>query len=255
MGSPGAGKLRELNCKKAWVFKVTANKDKKKFTTITVIIPVLNEEEMLLKNANHFEDLKRTAELIIVDGGSCDRTIELASKFGKVLKSKNGRAVQMNLGAKEAKGDILLFLHADSFLNSNALSDASECINRGTIGGCFTQRLNNDLPVYRKIEKIGNIRAKKKKIFYGDQGIFVRSDVFFKLGGFPEVPVMEDMLFSKKLRRAGKVKCLDSIIYVSARRWENHGFIRTNFIYFIMLQLFSLHVPLRIIKYFYKDKR
>ena len=222
---------------------------------ISVIIPVFNEEEILLKNAGRFKDLKKDTELIFVDGCSDDQTVELASRIGKVLIGEKGRARQMNLGAKTARGDILLFLHADSFLNNGALDSVREYIKRGGVGGCFSQRIYNEHSVYRFMEMKGNIRAKKKKIFYGDQGIFVRRDVFFVLGGFPEVPVMEDVLFSKKLRRAGKVACLDDIISVSARRWEKHGFFMTNFLYSLMAALFSMHIPLGVIKYFYKDKR
>ena len=232
-----------------------SGKSQNNFRKISVIIPVYNEEEMLLKNETHLKNLKKDTELIFVDGGSCDRTIELASKLGKVLIGKKGRAVQMNLGASEAKGDILLFLHADSFLNNNALNSIRNCINKGALGGCFTQRLNNELPVYRGIERGGNIRAKKKKIFYGDQGIFVRRNIFFALGGYPEIPVMEDLVFSKKLKRVGKVECLNDIINVSARRWEEHGIFRTNILYAIMLLLFSMHVPFGIMKCFYKDTR
>jgi len=220
---------------------------------ITIIIPVLNEEEILTKNYDHFTDLGKDAEIIFVDGGSSDRTIELASRLGKVVKSKRGRARQLALGVKEAKGDALLFLHADCYIKSNALFNACKCMGNGAIGGCFTQRLDSDLPIYRKIEYKGNKRARNRKIFSGDQGIFVRKDIFFALGGFPEVPVLEDILFSKKLRKAGRVEVLDDKIYVSARRWQKEGFFKTNTLYTIMSILFLLHVPLGIIKVIYRD--
>jgi len=249
------GEMKRLEGKNAliigssWKIKMAAK------LNISIIIPVLNEEEMLLKMSDRFSELKQTAEVIFVDGESSDGTVELASQLGKVLKGKKGRGVQMNLGAKKATGDILLFLHADAYINKRAVSSVRECIHKGAVGGCFTQRLNNKFAVYRYMERQGTVRAKKTKIFYGDQGIFVRRDIFFALGGYPEVPVMEDILFSRKLRRAGKVECLDDRIYVSARRWEKHGFFKTNILYNIILLLFSLHIPLRIIKYLYKDKR
>ena len=222
---------------------------------VTIIIPVLNEEEILTKNYDHFTGLGKDAEIIFVDGGSSDRTIELASRLGKVVKSKRGRARQMNFGAKMARGDALLFLHADCFLESSALHSVYECIRNGAIGGCFTQRLDSDLPVYRKIEYKGNKRARERKIFSGDQGIFVRKDIFFALGGFPEVPVLEDILFSKMLREAGRVEVLDDKIYVSARRWQKEGVFKTNILYTIMSILFLLHVPLGIVRAVCKDTR
>ncbi len=222
---------------------------------LSIIIPVLNEESELRKLSNHFCELREVAEIIFVDGGSSDKTIELTSKLGIVLKGKKGRAAQMNLGAQAAKGDVLLFLHADCFLSKHALSSAHNCITNGIVGGCFTQHLDNARSVYRKISREGNLRAKKTKIFYGDQGIFVRRDIFDKLGGFPEVLIMEDVLFSKKLKKAGRTVCLDDPIYVSTRRWEKYGILRTNVNYKIIWLLFRLHVPLRLINYLYKDMR
>ena len=222
---------------------------------ISLIVPVLNEEEVLRENFRHLEALKKDSEIIFVDGGSSDGTMEIAGKLGKALKSSKGRALQMNCGAREAKGDMLLFLHADSYIEEKTLSAAYERIKDGAIGGCFTQRLNNDKPIYRIIETIGNRRARARKIFYGDQGIFVRKDIFFNLGGFPHVSVMEDVIFSQKLNRLGRVDVLDELIYVSTRRWERGGFFNTNLAYMVMALLFYLRVPLSIIKKLYRDVR
>tara|TARA_Y100000031_G_C8058125_1_gene309338 strand:- start:3 stop:674 length:672 start_codon:yes stop_codon:yes gene_type:complete len=222
---------------------------------ISIVIPVLNEEEILKENFERLETLKKVAEIVFVDGGSSDATIEVASKLGRVLKGKKGRALQMNLGAGEANEDILLFLHADSYIDEDSLIAASRCIKNGALGGCFTQRLKNDRAIYRFIEGIGNSRAKRRKIFYGDQGIFTKKDVFFSLGGFPEQAVMEDVLFSKRLKEKGRVEILDSPIYVSSRRWERDGFFKTNFLYMIMSLLFYLRLPAPFIKRIYRDVR
>lgn len=229
--------------------------EKERKYKISIIVPVLNEEEVLTKNSSHFNELKRNGEVIFVDGGSSDKTIEIASQLGRVLRSKKGRALQMNSGAKETGGDVLLFLHADCFLERSAIPKACESVKKGAVGGCFTQRLDNEMPMYRKIEYKGNKRAKLTKIFSGDQGIFVRKDVFFGLGGFPEVPVLEDILFSKMLRKAGRVEVLDDKIYVSARRWQKEGVFKTNILYTVMSILLLLHVPLGIIKAVCKDTR
>lgn len=222
---------------------------------VSLVIPVLNEQDSLKKNFKCLEGLKKYAEIIFVDGGSMDGTVEVARGLGRVLKSRRGRAPQMNTGAKAANGNMLLFLHADCFLEGRAVEAARSALNNGAIGGCFTQRLTNERLVYRLIEGIGNRRARKDKIFYGDQGIFVKRDVFFSLGGFPDTPVMEDVLFSKALKALGRVEVLEDNIYASTRRWEKKGFLKTNLSYIFMMLLFYLHVPLPIIRSIYKDVR
>jgi rSAM/selenodomain-associated transferase 2 len=201
----------------------------------------------------HIHALKGHAEVVFVDGGSSDQTVEWASRLGTVLKSKKGRATQMNVGANEAHGEIFLFLHADCYVNKNALRSVRQCIKQGAVGGCFTQRLANDSPVFRKIEHEGNHRARMRKIFFGDQGIFVRRDIFQRTGGFPEVPVMEDVLFSKELARMGKTVCLSEPIYASTRRWNEYGFHKTNARYKLMWLLYHLRVPVSIIQHFHMD--
>jgi len=223
---------------------------------ISIICPIYNEEKILTETAVDLEKLSRQAELIFVDGGSSDRSVEIAGKFTKVFTSKKGRAVQMNYGASQAKGDILLFLHADSVICADTLvSIETKIIQDGFIGGCLNQRIDNKALVYRFIESEGNFRAHARKIFYGDQGIFVKNEVFLKIGGFPEVPIMEDVLFTRKLRRAGKTVVLSDKIMVSARRWEKRGIIRTTLIFILIILLFCLKMPLPKIKQLYEDLR
>ena len=164
---------------------------------ISVIVPVYNEEKVLKDNANRFRALLECAELIFVDGGSLDRTPEIAERYGKLHKSPKGRAAQMNCGAHQAQNDTLLFLHADNSIPPEALkSIETHMAKDDLIGGCLTQRIENDAFIYRLIERQGNRRAEHAKIFYGDQGIFVKRRVFLEAGGFPDVPLMEDILFS-----------------------------------------------------------
>jgi len=222
---------------------------------ISVIIPVLNEEKVLKYNSSHIKDLAAEAEIIFVDGGSDDRTIEIAQKLGKIVKCSSGRAGQMNAGVEEARGDIFLFLHADSFITPNVLTNIKNKISQGYIGGGLAQQLDNKKIIYRLIEGFGNVRAQVTKVFYGDQGIFVKKDVFERLGGFPEVPVMEDILFTKKLRRAGKLVVLKDKIYVSSRRWETQGIIKTALLYSYLNMLFHFGVGLDKIKRIYTDLR
>jgi len=162
----------------------------------------------------------------------------------------------MNSGVTQARGDILLFLHADNII----LTDTLETIERkitedGYIGGCLTQRIDNNALIYRLIEWQGNTRARLTREFYGDQGIFVKKNTFLRMGGFPEVPIMEDVLFSRRLRTIGKTVVLSDKITVSARRWEKNGIIKTALIFNLIIILFWLKAPLHKIKQFYEDIR
>lgn len=195
---------------------------------ISVIIPVYNEEECLLKNDVYYQVISQAGELIFVDGGSTDRTVLLAKKLGRVFTAPKNRGAQMNRGAKEATHKILLFLHADAAIHLENLQQIVKAIEgRKYIGGCFKQVLDDPAILYRWIEWTGNIRAKVSKVFYGDQAIFVRKDVFQQLGGFPEVKIGEDVLFTKKLRRKGRVGILPFTVNCSTRRWKRQGVWKT----------------------------
>ena len=223
---------------------------------ISIICPVYNEEKILTEAAANLEKLSRQAEIIFVDGGSLDRSAEIAGGFGKVLKCKKGRAAQMNHGARFAKADILLFLHVDTVISTEALKSIAKSINEDSfIGGCLTQRIDNDSFVYRLIEAQGNTRARRRKVFYGDQGIFVKKDAFLAAGGFPEVPIMEDVLFTGELKKLGRTVVLPDKIIVSARRWERKGIIKTTLLFNLIIILYHLKVPLSKIKLLYEDLR
>lgn len=223
---------------------------------ISVIIPIYDEEKILSENSVYFRNLSQKAELIFVDGGSVDRSAQIAGSFGRVVLAEKGRAVQMNYGASLAGKDIILFLHADTCVSPEALSSIEEKITGcGFVGGCLTQRINNESFIYRLIEAQGNSRAKLTKVFYGDQGIFVKKDVFLAAGGFPEVPILEDVIFTRKLRSQGKTVVLGDKIVVSSRRWEKRGIISTFLLYSLILILFRLSIPLEKIKMIYDDLR
>lgn len=223
---------------------------------ISIVIPVHNEEAILLQAYAELRGLSLKAEIIFVDGGSCDRSAQFASQNGTVLRSKKGRALQMNYGAGHARGDILLFLHVDTIILPDTLKTIERKIMKdGYIGGCLTQRLDNHAFIYRVIEWQGNIRARMTREFYGDQGIFVKKETFLSIGGFPEVPIMEDVLFAKKLRKCGKTVVLSDKILVSARRWEKNGVIKTTLFFNLLILLFWLKVPLNKIKKLYEDLR
>ena len=195
---------------------------------ISIIVPVFNEEEYLSKNGSYYQALSQLGELIFVDGGSTDNTVVLAKKLGRLVNTPKNRAIQCNRGAAEAKHHILLFLHADAFIHLKDLRQIIKAIeHRRYIGGCFQQVLDDSALIYRWIAWTGNIRAKLSKVFYGDQAIFVRKDVFQQLGGFPEVKIGEDVLFTKMLRKKGRVGILPFTVNCSTRRWKRQGIWQT----------------------------
>lgn len=222
---------------------------------VSVIIPILNEEKVLSENVSYLKEISKKAELLFVDGGSLDNSGEIAADCGKLLRSKKGRGSQMNAGALCAKNSCLLFLHADTKMAPDTLDLVEAALDRDCVGGCLTLKIEKEGFIYRAIEVFGNIRARMTKVFYGDQGIFTGKEIFLELGGFPEVPIMEDVLFTKKLRARGETIVLRDKLYVSPRRWESHGVIKTSIRYCALNIMFWLKVPLDIIKSKYDDVR
>ena len=210
---------------------------------ISVIIPVLNEAKILDQSLSRLKPQLEGHELIIVDGGSTDETPLIAKRHGQVISSERGRARQSNAGATAARGDILLFLHADVWLDSEAIESVETAISAGYIGGAFKQRIDGDHFLYRLIECAANFRAKRLRIFYGDGGIFTRRTHFDRIGGFPDIPIMEEVGFSQKLRRHGEVTLVEPQIHISARRWAKNGIIRTTLTNWFITLLYLLRVP------------
>ncbi len=207
---------------------------------ISVIIPILNEAKILEKTLSQLQSELEAHELIVVDGGSTDGSVHIAEKYGKVIASEPGRAKQLNTGAASATGDILIFLHADIWLESGALASAAIALSSGYVGGGFQQKIDGTHFLYRAIETAGNVRGKYLKIFYGDSGIFLKRADFEKIGGFPEAPILEEMEFSKKLRRLGKTTLVTPHIHISARRWEKKGIVRTTLNNWLITLLYFL---------------
>lgn len=211
---------------------------------ISVIIPVLNEAKILDKTLAQLQPELEGHELIIVDGGSTDNTLSIAEKYGRVISSERGRAKQLNTGAASAIGDILIFLHADVWLEEGAFQAVESALSSGFVGGGFHQKIDGKSILYRIIEITADMRGKYLKTFYGDSGIYIRRKDFERIGGFPDVPIMEEMGFSKELRKLGSTKLIKPHIHISARRWEGNGIVRTTvknwlitFLYFMGFSL------------------
>jgi rSAM/selenodomain-associated transferase 2 len=196
--------------------------------TISVIIPTLDEAAGI-ESAIEAVAALRPHEILVADGGSRDGTPALAAaRPCRVVASPRGRAVQMNAGAASATGAILLFLHADTRLPLTAFDDVDRALaDPDTVGGRFDVRLDRAGAVYRLIETLMNARSRATRIATGDQAIFVRRRVFEDLGGYAPIPLMEDVEFSRRLKRRGRVACLRTRVVTSARRWEQAGPWRT----------------------------
>ena len=210
---------------------------------ISVIILALNEAKILDQSLSRLSPQLKGHELIIVDGGSIDETPLIAKRYGRVIAAERGRAHQSNVGAARARGDILLFLHADVWLDSGAIEGVEKAISSGYVGGAFKQRIDGDHPLYRLIERAANFRAKRARIFYGDGGIFIRRAHFNQIGGFPDIPIMEEVGLSRKLRRCGEVTLVEPGIHISARRWQKNGIVRTTLTNWLITLLYLLRVP------------
>ena len=222
---------------------------------ISVIIPILNEAKILEKTLSQLQPELGSHELIVVDGGSTDASVKIAENYGKVIISERGRAKQLNAGAAAATGDILIFLHADIWLEPGALISVATAISSGYVGGGFRQKIDGKRVLYRLIEIAGDFRGRYLKVFYGDSGIFLAQTNFQKIGGFPDVPILEEMEFSKGLRRLGKTTLLMPYIHISARRWEARGIVRTTLNNWLITLLYFLGVSPEKLARFYSQIR
>ena len=197
-------------------------------STLSVIVPTLDEAEAL-PAALAAARQPGVTEIIVVDGGSRDGTLALARTLAdRVLETARGRARQMNAGAAVARGDVLLFLHADTRLPAGyAQAVARALADPCVVGGRFDVRLDATGLAYRIVGRLISVRSRVTRVATGDQAIFVRRAVFARLGGYPAVPLMEDIALSRALKRAGRVACLGETVVTSARRWQRHGVART----------------------------
>jgi len=223
---------------------------------ISVILPVLNEERAIGPTIAAVMALHPN-ELIVVDGGSSDDTRKISAQSGaKVLMTGPGRARQMNRGALDATGDVLLFLHADTRLPASAFRDIEAALSGPRyLGGRFDVELDSDRWLLKVVGFMISLRSRLSKIGTGDQAIFVRREIFTELGAFPDMPLMEDIAFSRMLKRAGKVACLKSKVVTSARRWETDGVWRTIFRMWTLKLLHFAGVSPARLKRFYADTR
>ena len=196
---------------------------------LRIVMPALNEGHALAQHLHTLQALRqRGAELVMVDGGSTDSTWALARALAdRVLLAAQGRATQMNAGTQDCNADVLLFLHADTELPQDADRLVAQAVQSGKAWGRFDVRIDGPHPVLRVVERLMNLRSRLTGIATGDQAIFVKREVFERLGGFVDLPLMEDIELSTRLRKIGPPACIKVPVATSARRWQRHGVWRT----------------------------
>ena len=201
----------------------------KAVTPISVVLPCLDEEAILRPALQRLQGLRESGhELILVDGGSRDASVERARGWvDQILRSAPGRAHQMNAGARAASHRILWFLHLDSVVPPAADGAILEALGAGACWGRFEVRLSGGDWRLRVIERTMNLRSRITGIATGDQGIFVTQDCFEAVGGFPPIALMEDIALSRLLKRRGRPACIARPLVTSSRRWEQRGILRT----------------------------
>jgi len=191
-----------------------------------------------------------------VDGGSGDATTAVAARFSRVrlLESPRGRARQMNAGARAARGEVFLFLHADTRLPDGALAAVEAAIKEpGVVGGRFDVRFDNPRAVFRMIAWFMNLRSRWSGISTGDQAIFVRREVFEAMDGYPEMPLMEDVELCRRLKRRGRQVAVRLAVTASARKWEREGALRTILLMWALRFLYMAGVaPERLHRWYYR---
>jgi len=224
--------------------------------SLSIIIPTLNEAKIINQTIARIRHSRRT-EIIVVDGGSQDETAEIAESLGaKVLRTSPSKAAQMNAGAAEAGGDVLLFLHADTRLPENfeqcVLAAAAQ---DGFCAAAFALAIESNRKGLRLIEQVANWRSRLLQMPYGDQALFVSRDLFQEVGGYPDYPIMEDFELIRRLKKKGKIAILPESVQTSPRRWLNLGIFKTWLLNQLIIVAYYLGIsPQRLSQWYRRGK-
>ena len=220
---------------------------------LSIVMPVLNEAAGIGEALAALAPLRaRGHEVIVVDGGSTDDTVELAtSRCDQVLAAPRGRALQMNAGARAATGDALVFLHADTRLPARADEEIAQALAQASWGR-FDVRIASERLLLSLVACAMNLRSRLTGIATGDHAIFIHRDAF---RGFPEIPLMEDIAFSRQMKRRARPACLRSCVMTSARRWEARGVVRTILLMWRLRALYALGIAPQRLAREYADQR
>ncbi len=210
---------------------------------LSIIIPTFNEEAWIERTLLHTQACKPDAEILVVDGESTDKTVAIASKHARVISAKRGRGGQLNAGVAATQGDILLFLHADTFPEQAGIEELLVVMqDEDVVGGAFRMRFDDTRPIYRRICQNITQRSLRTKSYTGDQAIFTRRSVLQRLGGYRDWSFMEDVDYSERMGKAGNVVLLTSEVETSARRHQRWGLLRTQLTVVIIRILYLLKV-------------
>ncbi|HWN65328.1 MAG TPA: TIGR04283 family arsenosugar biosynthesis glycosyltransferase [Candidatus Binatus sp.] len=222
-------------------------------TQFSIIVPVFNEALLIRPFLQHLRERAPEAEIIVADGGSSDGTVDLATGFcDHLVRSEPNRAIQMNTGARAAIGDILWFVHVDAEVPLRCLDEIRRIMDDpNLVGGYFRIRLPQGL-VYRLTDSFAHYAGLLLRMRCGDHGIFCRRTVFLDIGGFPKVPLMEDVGFVRQLHRHGRVTYSDKRILISPRRYEAIGRVRLTLAYGFIAMLYIFGVPASMLASIYK---
>jgi rSAM/selenodomain-associated transferase 2 len=228
--------------------------------TFSLIIPVLHETSAIREAVARIRMLDggETAEIIVVDGDPEGETLRaIPDGATRKILSEQGRGRQLNRGAEAASGEVLVFLHADTALPTNALSRIGEALSDDTLaGGAFNLEIDSPRPIFRLIERVASRRSRITRIPYGDQAIFLRRACFRALGGFRELPLMEDVDLMRRLRfSGGRIAILPERVVTSARRWEKEGALYTTLRNWVLVTLFSLGIDAKRLARWYRPHR
>jgi rSAM/selenodomain-associated transferase 2 len=223
---------------------------------ISIIIPVLNESGIINFTIEHLYTLDSadTVEIIVVDGSPHGETINtITGSDVQKISGQKGRGSQMNQGAAVAGGDILLFLHADTRLSHDALNQIVAATKQpDVVGGAFDLRIQSEKKIFRLIEQAASIRSRLTRIPYGDQAIFFKKRFFDQIGGYRDIPIMEDVELMQRVRKAGKkIKFISRKVQTASRRWEKEGIVYCTLRNWSIRTLYLLGVPPEKLKKFY----
>jgi rSAM/selenodomain-associated transferase 2 len=212
---------------------------------LSIIVPALNEAGCILEFLRQLQALRGQGhEVILVDGGSGDDTVGLARPLvDRLLAAPAGRALQMNIGAQAASGRVFWFLHADTQLPDRAAQRIIEAVQHAGSWGRFDVRLSGDHRLLRLVERMMNWRSRITGVATGDQGVFIRRELFERVGGFANLPLMEDIDLSRRLKREQRPVCLRDTLIASSRRWEQQGLLRTIALMWVLRLAYFLGVP------------
>jgi len=227
------------------------------FFNISIIIPVLNEAEIINQSLEHLNKIIKghNCEVIVVDGNPSGNTIKSITQSKiKKIKGPLGRGAQMNAGAESASGSILVFLHADTLLPAKAIEHViSACKDSDVAGGAFDLGINSNRFIFRITERYTFLRSRMTKIPYGDQAIFLKKEIFDRLCGFKEIPIMEDVDLMRRIKHHGyKIRFITEQIKTSPRRWETEGVLYSTVRNIVLSSLFYCGVSPERLKKFYK---